>query len=78
MNRVVLVVLLALGCNSSQTAKALSVGESEVTCWSGGQVVYHGWSSGVVEPEATGSGYFFREKGSGSFIRVSGACLFRN
>jgi hypothetical protein len=55
----------------------ISYKSGEVTCYSGGKVIYHGISIGYVNNERESHGYYFLEKGTGKLIRVSGQCVVR-
>ena len=74
---VLIYVLLSLwGCTDAQIAKLGGLGnEAKVKCWSGGQVIYEGMSTGKVQSEANSDGYFFRDKESGKLMEVSGNCV---
>lgn len=71
-------VLLA-GCTDATISKFKQLGSSqEITCYSGGQVVYHGFSTGKVLAEEGGSGHFFTEKGTGKLVEVLGNCVIKS
>lgn len=75
------VALMALyGCCSDAPRAPLSTMGSpgDITCYSGGKVFYTGRSTGKIDSEIGSDGWYFREQGSGSRIRVSGDCLIRN
>jgi hypothetical protein len=48
--------------------------EARVTCYSGGEVVYDGFSTGKVRSEANSDGYNFKDSHTGRLREVSGDC----
>jgi hypothetical protein len=86
MKRLLLVglALTAVGCSDAQLAKLGSLGNSaEAKCYSGGKMVFHGISTGVVHNEENSDGYFARwqtplAEGKLSepfFANISGTCI---
>ena len=70
---------LTQGCTDASMAQYTSVGTpGHITCYSGGVVFYQGDSTGKISTEHSSDGWFFKEKGTGDLIRVSGQCLIRN
>jgi len=82
MNKILLVVALGVmltGCSNAVISQYTSIGSpADVTCYSGGQVFYHGRSTGKVATEEHSDGWFFQEEGSNRMIRISGSCVIRN
>jgi hypothetical protein len=74
-----LFLLAFIGCTDGTMAKFTALGDSgEITCYSGGVVFYHGFSTGKIQTESQSDGWYFKEKGTGNLIRVSGSCVIRN
>jgi len=70
---------IAIGCTDTSRASLSAYGEPGiVTCYSGGQTVYTGKSTGRIQSVHQSDGWEFKEAGSGDFIRVSGTCIVRN
>lgn len=65
------------GCKEQATQVVGSLSPAEITCFSGGQIVYRGKSSGRVEQMGSG-GWIFVEAESGQTMRVSGTCVIRS
>ena len=73
---VLLINIVFMACTDAQMAKFGGLGnEAKVKCWSGGQVIYEGMSTGKVQSEANSDGYFFKDKASGKLMEVSGDCV---
>ena len=49
--------------------------EAKVKCWSGGQVIYVGTSTGKVQDKVNSGGTFFQDKASAQLTEVSGVCV---
>lgn len=75
----VLIMLALAGCTDADRGKIGAIGkDAHIQCWSGEHKFYDGQSSGVVHTEETSDGWYFSERETGAFIRVSGNCLIRN
>lgn len=63
-------------CTDAQTAQWGSYGdEAHVKCYSGGTLIYDGYSTGKIGRADSGSdGYYFRDKATGRLREVSGDC----
>ncbi len=74
------VVLGALsGCTDADRANWTSLGSpGTVKCYSGGQPVYDGVSTGKIVTVKNSDGWQFKDAKTGKFIRVSGDCLIEN
>ena len=67
---------LVLTACDAQIGKIASLGENaKVECWSGGQLIYDGKSTGKVLSESRSDGYFFKDEKTGKFMEVSGNCV---
>lgn len=65
-----------MGCTDAQRAKIGGLGsEAHVKCWSGGVVIYDGYSTGKVSNEEHSDGYYFRDRADGKLKEVSGNCI---
>jgi len=73
---IIMICLLALGCTDATFGKFASLGNSaHVKCYSGGELIYEGNSTGKVISEQSSDGYFFRDQQSGDMMEVSGNCV---
>lgn len=75
-----LLSMLALhGCKDADIAQWTSVGSpAHVTCYSGGQVIYDGQSTGKVSTEHQSDGWYFEDAATHRLVRISGTCVVRN
>ena len=72
----VIVLITLAGCTDAGIGKITSLGgEADVTCWSGGKLIFEGTSTGKVVSEQNSDGYFFRDKKTDEFMEVSGNCV---
>lgn len=75
----VLVLLTLAGCTDAERAFLSAYGEpGTVRCFSGGQVIYDGQSTGKIASTANSDGWEFKDAKSGRFVRVSGDCVVTN
>lgn len=76
----ILYILVSLtACSDATRASIGALGSSaDVTCYSGGQVIYKGKSTGRVKATHESDGWEFEEQGTGKFVRVSGDCVVSN
>ena len=80
MKRILLIlcVLFVNGCSDADRAKIESIGsEGRIECWSAGVKYYDGYSTGVIHTEETSDGWYFKEKDTNEFVRISGSCVIR-
>lgn len=69
-------VVFAMFGTDGKMAKWKSYGESRsIECYSGGSLIYKGESTGKIQSERSSDGYYFKEKGSGKLLEVSGNCV---
>lgn len=74
-----LAVVVLAGCTDARKAKFTALGSAgEITCYSGGSVIYKGRSTGKIETEEQSDGWYFQDAQEGKLIRVSGDCVIRN
>lgn len=66
-------------CTNARIASYSALGkEGNIKCYSGGILVYEGIATGRIASLSQSDGWEFEEKGTGSFIRISGTCVIRN
>ena len=78
MKRILLIlcVLFVSGCSDADRAKIQSIGtEGHIECWSAGVKYYDGYSTGVIHTEEATDGWYFMEKNTNEFVRISGPCV---
>lgn len=74
-----IVVLAITGCTDASMAHFSQIGdEATVQCFSGGQVIYSGTSTGKIESNQSEDGLYFKEKESGKFVRLYADCVVRS
>jgi hypothetical protein len=62
-------------CTDTKMAKLTTFGKpAEITCWSGGQVVYHGHSTGRINNSEGSDGYEFVDASERTLTHISGEC----
>lgn len=73
---VAMLVGTSLGCSDTHLAEVnrLSGNPGEITCYSGGQIIYQGHSRGTIS--AALLSYHFQDE-TGAIIRVNGQCVVR-
>lgn len=72
-----ILLLLLVGCTDATRARGMSIGTSEVTCYSAGALIYKGKSTGRVERGDSGS-WFFKEESTGDAVSINADCIVRN
>jgi hypothetical protein len=74
-----LFLLALLACTDAERAQHAAFGEpGHITCYSGGQVIYDGDSTGRIESEQRSDGWLFMDAKTRRLVRVSGDCVVRN
>ena len=77
--KIIAVSIILCGCSSGDIAKFTSLGtDALVTCYSGGKVIYEGYSSGIVQSEKGSDGWYFKEKSTGYLVMVTGNCIIKH
>jgi hypothetical protein len=67
------------GCKDADIAQWTSVGSAaQITCYSGGQVIYSGTSTGKVSTEHQSDGWYFEDAATHRLVRISGTCVIKN
>lgn len=64
------------GCTDASWSQLEAYGEeAHVKCYSGGVLIYDGYSTGKINRADSGSdGYYFRDRATGRLREVSGDC----
>ena len=74
--RFILTLILLSACSDTGRARFNALGSSaHVVCYSGGEVIYDGYSKGRVYSPENSDGWSFKDKDSGMLIEVSGDCI---
>lgn len=74
---VLAVVLILASCSDASLDKATRFNEpQEITCYSGGQVVFKDVSTGRVEESRGGAGLYYRSKNTGELVQLYLDCLY--
>jgi hypothetical protein len=72
-------LLTLLACSDTERASFSAIGEpGHITCYSGGQVIFDGQSTGKIETENQSDGWKFMDAKTNRLVRVSGDCVIRN
>lgn len=71
--------LAIAGCTDATMAHWSQFGdEAQVQCFSGGQVIYSGTSTGKIQSAQSEDGLYFKEKESGKFVRLYADCIVKS
>ena len=71
----VVAFMMLTGCDA-YVGKLGALGSSaHVMCYSGGVLIYEGYSTGKIISEANSDGYAFKDKADGRLKEVSGNCI---
>lgn len=72
-------VALVLGVSACTDADMAHMSQfndpADVVCYSGAQVIYRGSSTGKIQSNKEEDGLYFKEKGSGKFVRLYADCI---
>lgn len=72
-------IISAMACTDADRAQWNALGDpGDITCYSGGKVIYEGRSSGKIATEDHSDGWFFKDAATGRLVRVSGDCVIKN
>jgi len=67
------------GCTDAGWKNATTLGKpGHVVCYSGGKVIYDGWSTGKIVTESDSDGWRFVDRKTDKLVRVSGDCVIEN
>jgi hypothetical protein len=68
--------VIVAGCTDARMGKITALGNpAHIQCYSGGALIYDGYSTGKVSSEDSSDGYFFKDRDTGKFMMVSGNCV---
>lgn len=71
--------MLLIACSDTDIASFKALGDpGHITCYSGGQVIYDGDSTGKIATVEKSDGWEFMDSKSDRLVRVSGDCVVRN
>lgn len=75
-------LMMTTGCSSwrmglSRTTADWSNRSAEISCYSGGQLIYSGKTNGKVISESNSDGYIFIAAEDGKLKEVSGDCIIK-
>lgn len=74
-----ILILVLAGCTDTDIARVKAIGKiGKISCYSGGQVIFEGTSTGRIQTVENSDGWEFKDTETGHFIRVSGDCVIRN
>lgn len=69
----------ATACTDGAAARLAAIGDAgDVTCYSGGTVIYKGRSTGKIAAEEQSDGWYFKDAATGKLVRLSGDCVITN
>lgn len=70
------IFLLLCGCSNANWAAVGAWGKRhDVICYSGGVIIYEGYTTGKIENESHSDGYYFQDAKTDKFVTVSGNCV---
>lgn len=73
------ILIFLAGCTDTDRASFAAIGNpGHIKCFSGGDVIFEGDSTGVIQTVSHSDGWEFKDEKTGKFIRVSGACVIQN
>lgn len=76
---VMLMAMALVACTDADMAHMSQLGDAaHVQCFSGGQVIYDGHSTGKIQSNQSEDGLYFREKESGKFVRLYADCVVKS
>lgn len=79
MKKIITIFIACISCTNAQVKQVTTIGNyGHIKCFSGGQLIYEGDSTGKIATEENSDGWFFEEKGSNKLIRISGDCIIIN
>ncbi len=76
MKFLMLFLLVFMGCSDSERGAIGALGKSRhVKCYSGGNLIYEGRTTGKISNEQDSDGYYFMDT-DGQFIEINAECIF--
>ena len=71
-------LLVLCGCTDGVIGKIKSYGKGAgILCYSGGEIIYKGESTGKILSEKNSDGYYFVDKRSGAMMEIAADCVFK-
>lgn len=71
-----LMSLAFFGCTDAGWGKVTALGNAAtIKCYSGGQLIFEGKSTGKVSSEQNSDGYYFKDAKTNRVMEVSGDCI---
>jgi hypothetical protein len=75
----ILSTLFITNCTNADFVQLTSYGSpGHIVCYSGGKVIYDGYSTGKIATEQQSDGWYFEDAKTRKLVRVSGDCLIEN
>ncbi len=72
-------LLVVGGCTDAARARIGSYGDSgEIKCYSAGQLIYEGRSTGKIHANNHFSGFEFKDASTNKFVRIHADCVVNN
>jgi hypothetical protein len=72
-------LVTVVGCSDTARSRLAALGQpGEITCYSGGKEIYHGFSTGKVFNADNSDGYEFQEAGTNKLVRITADCIVKN
>lgn len=79
MKRLGLIIFLSsilFGCKDSQIAQFKSIGSAHrIICYSGGQVIYDGYSTGNVSDQESSDGFYWEDAATRKLVETNADCV---
>lgn len=73
----IMTALILCGCTDAQMAKWSALNSPQhIKCYSGGQLIYEGNSTGKILSEEHTDGYYFEDAETHKVVEVSADCIF--
>lgn len=71
-----LVLVISTSCSDAERGAFDALGKPRnIKCYSGGQLIYEGTTTGKIENEKNSDGYFFTDS-NGNYIEIKADCIF--
>ena len=76
---ILLAAVVLSACTDTAQASLAAYGDAaDITCYSGGQVIFKGRSTGRIQATKQSDGWEFKDASTGRFTRISGTCVIMN
>lgn len=71
-----LIILSLTACSNANRAAIHAWGKRhDIKCYSGGVLIYDGYTTGKVENEDHSDGYYFQDEATGKFTTITANCV---